>query len=87
MPKIAATRPQDDGNLDRALLKAAPCVFRVGGCLETMPTPFYRREALPLDLPIGGPAIILQTDSTTVVPPGVTAVADCGGNLILRLEE
>jgi N-methylhydantoinase A/oxoprolinase/acetone carboxylase beta subunit len=87
MPKIAATRPQDDGNLDRALLKAAPCVFRVGGSLETMPTPFYRREALPLDLPIGGPAIILQTDSTTVVPPGVTALADCGGNLILRLEE
>ena len=87
MPKIAATRPQDGGSLDRALVKSAPCVFRVGGSLQTVATPFYLREALPLNLPIGGPAIILQTDSTTVVPPGVTAVADRSGNLILRLEE
>ena len=36
---------------------------------------------------IAGPAIILQTDSTTVVPPGATVHADRGGNLILRLED
>ena len=68
-------------------MKSAPCVFRLGGSLETVATPFYRRDALPLALPIPGPAIILQTDSTTVVPPGVTAVADHSGNLILRLED
>ena len=30
-----------------------------------------------------GPAVVLQTDSTTVVPPGWQAVADGEGNLIL----
>ena len=35
---------------------------------------------------IAGPAIILQTDSTTVVPPGSTLSADDGGNLIIQLQ-
>ena len=33
---------------------------------------------------VEGPAIILQTDSTTVVPPGWTIVADGSGNLIMK---
>jgi N-methylhydantoinase A len=86
MPKITAPRPPEGGSLDVALVKTAPCAFRAGGKLETLATPFYRRDALPLDEPIAGPAIILQTDSTTVVPPGTTVRADRGGNLILRLE-
>jgi len=86
MPKVTAPRSPEGGSLDAALVKTAPCAFQVDGELETLPTPFYRRDALPLDQPIGGPAIILQTDSTTVVPPGATVRADRGGNLILRLE-
>jgi N-methylhydantoinase A/oxoprolinase/acetone carboxylase beta subunit len=86
MAKIAAPRLREGGNLAAALVKTAPCAFRVGAHLETLPTPFYRRDALPLDVPLAGPAIILQTDSTTVVPPGATLLADRGGNLILRLE-
>jgi len=31
-----------------------------------------------------GPAIVLQTDSTTVVPPGWTIAADGSGNLIMK---
>jgi N-methylhydantoinase A len=87
MAKIAAPRPPEGGSLADALVKTAPCAFRVGDALETLQTPFYRRDALPLDEPVVGPAIILQTDSTTVVPPGATVRADRGGNLILRLEE
>ncbi len=86
MAKIAAPRVTDGGSLIASLVKTAPCAFRVGGRLETLPTPFYRREVLPLDAPVPGPAVVLQTDSTTVVPPGVTMHADRGGNLILRLE-
>jgi N-methylhydantoinase A/oxoprolinase/acetone carboxylase beta subunit len=86
MAKIGAPRPTEGGSLATALVKTAPCAFRVGETLETLPTPFYRRDALPLDTPVAGPAIILQTDSTTVVPPGATVRADRGGNLILRLE-
>jgi N-methylhydantoinase A/oxoprolinase/acetone carboxylase beta subunit len=84
--KIAAPRPPEGGSLADALVKTAPCAFRVGDTLETRQTPFYRRAALPLDEPVAGPAIILQTDSTTVVPPGATVRADRAGNLILRLE-
>ena len=35
--------------------------------------------------PIAGPAIILQTDSTTVMPPGATATADRAGNLLIAI--
>jgi N-methylhydantoinase A len=86
MPKIAPPQPPETGSVAAALIKTAPCAFRVGSALQTLPTAFYQRAALPLDQPIAGPAIILQIDSTTVVPPHATAVADRGGNLILRLE-
>ena len=49
-----------------------------------MDTAFYRRELLPVGSRIEGPAIILQTDTTTVVPPGWTIVADGSGNLIIQ---
>ena len=86
MPKIAAPRPSDAASIEAALVKTAHCAFRLDGRLEMRPTRFYRRDALPLDRMITGPAIILQTDSTTVVPPGATVCADRGGNLILRLD-
>jgi N-methylhydantoinase A len=83
---MAPPRPPEDGSLAAALVKTAPCAFRFDGRLETPMTPFYWRDLLPLDAPIAGPAIILQTDSTTVVPPGATVHADRSGNLILHLE-
>jgi N-methylhydantoinase A/oxoprolinase/acetone carboxylase beta subunit len=85
MAKIAAPRPPEGGSIAAALVRTAPCTFRVGDRLATLATPFYRREALPLEEPIAGPAIILQTDSTTVVPPGAILHADRAGNLILQL--
>jgi N-methylhydantoinase A len=86
MAKIAAPRPSAGGSLAAALVKTAHCAFRVDGGLQALPTPFYRRDGLPPETPLVGPAIILQTDSTTVVPPGATAHAHASGNLILRVE-
>jgi N-methylhydantoinase A len=86
MPKIAPSRPTGGGSLAEALVKTAPCAFRSDGKLATLMTPFYRRGLLPLGQTIAGPAIVLQTDSTTVVPPDATLTADESGNLILRLE-
>jgi N-methylhydantoinase A/oxoprolinase/acetone carboxylase beta subunit len=86
MAKIAAPAAAQTGSLGDALVKTAPCAFRIDDELRTLPTPFYRRDRLPLDALVPGPAIVLQTDSTTVVPPGATVRADRGGNLILRLE-
>jgi N-methylhydantoinase A len=47
------------------------------------PTPVYRREALLADHVINGPAIIDQLDSTTVILPGLSALTDRFGNLIV----
>jgi N-methylhydantoinase A/oxoprolinase/acetone carboxylase beta subunit len=87
MPKITAPRPEGSGSLVEALVKTAHCVFRRSGTLERLVTPFYRRNLLPLEQPIPGPAIVLQTDSTTVVPPGATLIAEVGGNLILTIDQ
>ena len=87
MPKIAAPRPASGGSLAKALIKTARCVFRHNGALEVKATPFYRRNLLPLEQPIAGPAIVLQTDSTTVVPPGTMLIAELGGNLILSVHQ
>ncbi len=86
IPKIAPSRPTGGGSLAVALVKTAPCVFRSNGRLDAITTPFYRRSLLPLGQTIAGPAIVLQTDSTTVVPPDATLTADESGNLILRIE-
>ncbi len=44
----------------------------------------YERARLPLGARLAGPAIVEQMDTTTVIPPGVTAVVDDAGNLRLR---
>ena len=49
-----------------------------------VPTAIYERVRLPLGARIDGPAIIEQLDTTTVIPPGVSASVDDAGNLRLR---
>lgn len=57
------------------------CVFRVDDALKTFDTPHIERTSLPVDREFAGPAILLQTDTTTVVPPGWTYRADRHGNV------
>ncbi|MFZ2007733.1 MAG: hydantoinase/oxoprolinase family protein, partial [Stellaceae bacterium] len=47
MPKIATPRPSAGKDLGAALVKTAPCTFRLPDGLRTLPTPFYRRDGLP----------------------------------------
>jgi N-methylhydantoinase A len=49
-----------------------------------VPTAIYERARLPRGARLPGPAIIEQSDTTTVIPPGVTALVDEAGNLRLR---
>ena len=44
-------------------------------------TPLYRREELPAEFTIAGPALIGQIDATTLLPPGSEARVDEYGNL------
>jgi N-methylhydantoinase A len=47
-------------------------------------TAIHRREALPVDTAMPGPAIIEEDGATTVVPPGFNATLDRFGILTLR---
>ncbi|MEM1164469.1 MAG: hydantoinase/oxoprolinase family protein, partial [Pseudomonadota bacterium] len=83
--KITSQTAPSGGSLDAARLATRPSVFRVGSELQTIDTVFYRRDALPLGQDIQGPAVILQQDSTTVVRPGDSFVADTAGNIIITI--
>ena len=48
-----------------------------------MPTRFYDRAALKAGNRLEGPAIVNQYDSTTVIPPGLTAHVDRFGNIVI----
>lgn len=85
MPKITALKQPQHGSLEAALVRTGPSVFRVAGKLETFDTPVYRREKLPLGERFSGPAIILQKDSTTVLPPDTSAIVDGSGSIIISL--
>jgi len=74
-----------DGSLAQALVKRDQCVFRVKGGLTTFQTAFYRREKLPIGRAFAGPAVLLQPDSTTMIPPGCRGQADEHGNLIITV--
>jgi N-methylhydantoinase A len=52
---------------------------------DFVPTPIYSRDALLPGNRFAGPAIVEQMDTTTVVPPGMTARVDPYLNLILEV--
>jgi len=65
-----------------AVLYRRRTVFDDGQALET---PRYRRDALLAQDRVDGPALIIQHNSTTIVPPGyVATVMDYGDMLISR---
>jgi N-methylhydantoinase A len=87
MPKIERLRAPLGGSLAEALVRIDPSVFRVSRELKTFETPVYRRSALPVGEAFEGPAIILQKDSTTVMPPHTSAIVDATGSIIITLGE
>jgi len=82
MPKIG--RPEIAGSdVGDALVRLGKCTFRVDDELQEFETGFYRRDALALGVVVEGPAVILQHDTTTVVPPTWLAEVVTGGNMVL----
>jgi N-methylhydantoinase A/oxoprolinase/acetone carboxylase beta subunit len=61
--------------------------FITGGSLAPVPTRFYERAALKPGNVLEGPAIVNQYDSTTVVPPGISARVDRFGNIVIATAE
>jgi N-methylhydantoinase A len=85
MPKLAKLTAPEGSTLEQARVKTGQCVFRIDGALRPFETTFYRRHLLPVGVAFAGPAIVLQKDSTTVIPPGCSAINDPAGNLILTI--
>ena len=85
MPKLKGSKIATGNKLEDALLKKATVIFRNRGTAEKVETPFYEREKLPVEQWFHGPAIILQKDTTTVVPPNTEIMLEACENLIIRL--
>jgi len=83
MPKIG--RPEIAGSdaTEDALVRLGKCTFRVDDELQEFETGFYRRDALAPGVVVEGPAVILQHDTTTVVPPDWLAEVVASGNMVL----
>jgi len=86
MPKIRKIKPAEGGSLTAARVRSGACMFRVADELKSFDTDFYRRHLLAVDEEFSGPAVVLQKDSTTIVPPGWSAANDKAGNLILSVK-
>ena len=71
------------GDVDAATVRSNKTLFRIGTSLAEHETRFYRRDRLPPGTTFAGPAVILQADTTTLVPPGFGVRVDAAGNLIL----
>ncbi len=87
LPKISRFRLDGGGAAEEALARTGSCRFRHDGQIKSFETPFYRREQLPLGLTLDGPAIVVQKDSTTVVPPDCSLRAEANGNMIITIGE
>ena len=68
-------------NPKSALLYTRPTTFEAG---ERHDTPRYDRAKLRAGQSIDGPAIVVQHDSTTLIPPGFEASVSGYGNLHVR---
>ena len=70
-------------SIEKALIEVRPVWFAETGFVDTN---VYRRESLPADATLTGPAIIEQMDTTTVVPPQSKVRIDPIGNIFIDLE-
>ncbi len=87
MPQLKVPEvEQGEASPEAALRYEREAWFRVGGELRQVATRFYDRAALKAGNRIEGPAIVNQYDSTTVIPPGLTARIDRFGNIVIGTE-
>ncbi len=49
-------------------------------------TPVYQRDALAPGMAFSGPAIVEQSDTTTVIEPDMVATVDAHGNLLVKVK-
>jgi N-methylhydantoinase A len=86
MPKIGDPDfAEGSRSLDEALVKVAPAWFRSNSTLKSFDTPHYMKSKLPIDEAFAGPCIILQKDTTSVIPPNCAATMSANGSIIVKI--
>jgi N-methylhydantoinase A len=73
--------PVDPTSLDQALKENRQVHFPENGGFT--PCPVYDRYGLGAGTTVPGPAVVEETNSTTVIHPGYRAMVDRWGNLII----
>jgi N-methylhydantoinase A len=68
-------------DLTQAQIATVSVVFREG----ELETPLYQRDLLSTGDQVAGPALVVQLDTTTVIPPGWQGEMDIYGNLLLAM--
>ena len=79
-----AQEPEPPGPPDPAAARIGETPVRFADGERT--APLYQREALRCGHRISGPALVVQLDTTTVIPPGWGGTVDPYGNLLLQPE-
>ncbi|RYL99038.1 hydantoinase/oxoprolinase family protein [Sporolactobacillus sp. THM7-7] len=86
MPKIGDPNfAEGSHSLKEAEVKTSPAWFRSESSLKQFDTPHYQKEQLPINEPIAGPCIILQKDTTSVIPPECTATMLSNGSILVKI--
>lgn len=85
MPKIQEPELNMNTTLNDAFIKTGNTIFNIDGELKTVSTHYYQRELMPQGAELSGPCIIVQTDTTTVVPPNTSAKVEDNGNIIIEV--
>jgi N-methylhydantoinase A len=84
-PEFESLPKADDPNPVSARLATQPAWFEIDGDLQAVPTAVYDREVLRAGHRLAGPAILVQLDATTVVPPGWVGEVGEAGHVVLEL--
>jgi N-methylhydantoinase A len=74
--------PPRGGSLADALSGERRVFF--GGAHQWLATPVYDRDRLAQGVTVTGPAIVEEMSATLIVPPGMSAVVEQDGQLVLR---
>jgi 5-oxoprolinase (ATP-hydrolysing)/N-methylhydantoinase A len=86
MPPLESVEAEHGGDSpDAALRHEGYAWFRTNGELREVTTRYYDRAALKAGNRLEGPAIVNQYDTTTVIPPGVSARVDRFGNILIEI--
>ena len=79
--QLPALESRGHTNPEQALLYRRETIFDNGEALET---PRYLRSKLKANDRVSGPAIVVQRNSTTVIPPAYIATVMAHGEIIIR---